>query len=718
MTTLAMVMCGVVAGCGPGAVRVPPVDEVLHRAAWRQGTLGSTGERLFTERIEEGLGFRGQFCYIHHADIRDPIRLEFHRPGGPSPVQVRGVDWYPSHLVVRARVGQCAIVERKFITDDDVLVDLVELKNVSDVPSEDALRVTSGFAMARGAGATLTGSDDFYGVRGHGVVAGDGFVADEQDAILSRQVRLQPGESLSFTLAFAMDEDPEAAQRKAKAWIDRPDALEHHRKTYQSWFEANCPQFECDDPYVSKLWWYRWFVARHCLSRARTGGLPEPYFFEGTHQPHFPRMIAFSSPHIINETRWLRDSRYAFGQVRNHAANPDPEHGFFISARINKADGEYNNWIVQSAWGAFQVHPDEAFLEETIDALATDVRGTFARFDTDGDKLCTPRNHWTTGMEFQPAFFFFNDYDDTKPEAPLERGDFVAYTHGNALALAEAYDHLGRREEAREFARLAREIRDACLAKMWHEQDRFVYAIREGDDAVARCREVVGFYPFATRLLPDEKKYTSMLRYLVDPEEFWTAFPPATVTKKCPAYTPKVAHWPAAGGRTHGCMWNGPAWPHATSYMLDVTASAIRHYDQPHVTPEHFWHMLDRYTHLQFDRDDLNRPMVTEYYNGQTGEPDPRGCADYFHSTYCDLIIRHVVGLQPANSDKLTINPIPGPLKRFALRRLRYRNHDLDVTYNGTGNPAYGPAGLTVYVDGRRAAHRDDLGELKIRLPN
>jgi hypothetical protein len=253
---------------------------------------------------------------------------------------------------------------------------------------------------------------------------------------------------------------------------------------------------------------------------------------------------------------------------------------------------------------------------------------------------------------------------------------------------------------------------------MWDDKDRFLYAIREEDDAVARCREVVGFYPFASKLFPNEPRYTDMLAHLVDPDEFWTAFPPATVTKQCPAYTHKVATWPAAGGKTHGCMWNGPSWPHATSVILDVAAAAIQDYDQPHVRPEHFWHMFQQYTRLQYEDGDLARPMTTEYYDGETGDPDPTGCPDYFHSTYCDLVIRHLVGLQPANTDRLVIRPIPGPVRRFSLRRVRYRGHDLDIVFNADKPSLTGePKGLTVWVDGRLAGHRHSLGTLTIDLP-
>jgi len=431
---------------------------------------------------------------------------------------------------------------------------------------------------------------------------------------------------------------------------------------------------------MTKAWWYRMFVMRHCLSRAGAGNLPYPYFFEGTHEKHFPRLIAFSSPHIITEARWLRDGDYAWGQVRNHARNPDDQHRFFISARADKKGGDYNNWITAAAWGLYQVHPDRTGWQEGLDAMAADGRGTLSSYDPDGDLLPTPRSHWTTGMEFQPAFFYFNDYDDTKPDARLERPDFAAYLYANARAVAAAYRELDRADEARSFDELADRIRQASLDKMWDQPDRFFYAVRENDDAKARVREVVGFYPFAFGLVPDEVDYAEALRYLVDPTEFWTPFPPATVSKTCPAYTPIPERWPAAGGRTHGCMWNGPTWPHATSVTLDAVANAIRGYRQDQIKLKHFWHMLDRYTHLHFSDDDLARPLFREYNHGETGVAT--GCPDYFHSTFCDLIVRHVAGLQPRSDGRLVVRPIPGPLRRFALRGLGYRNHSIDIVYN------------------------------------
>lgn len=1050
------VLVAIAPGCSTQKPVTIPIDDILHRSDARGGTFGPTGRRLFTERLDEGMGLRGQFCYIHHSDISDPIRLRLAIDGGSSPWQTHGFDWYPSHVSTRSRQGAIDIIEHKFITEDDVLVDLVRLTNRSSDAVTLKMQLDSGFARhldrhgseyarldlssvmnahpwpgrslfapgnsvpfrdwyeaeqyadqagsidrdgkkaasggevlgmhfggekghyasydivspglpsaylivraareaggaasdavwdvfvdgekrghlsvgdtggwgeraeefgwfrvelgALGAGAhalrlvatrdhmstnidgffisadafdpplavgpngamaepieqiicrpgklvisdvpvdipdphalngrglvmvdgdgwrwpeeigfpversaradvahfygqvcgplkrlrpgmqiveyvlhfsdgsslsqpvalgpevdrrclqptllsvpipagkrlhgirvraltagvatgvlaitlethppdgprqVLAGSGAFFGVTAHGVMAASGF--EEAAGVggqLERTFTIEPGQSVEVPVALGLAETEDAAAARAWSWIGRQDPLAAQANIYRAWFEKNCPVFECDDPFITKLYWYRWFVARHCLSRPATGRLRYPYFFEGTHQRHFPRLIAFSSPHIITEARWLRDPQYAFGQLRNHAANPDETNGFFTTVRADKLGTAYNNWIVKSAWEALWVHPDRTFLAETIDAMGRDVLGTLAEFDRDGDRLPTPENHWHTGMEFQPAFFFFTDYDDTKEEAALERADFAAYLYGGATAVADGYAWLGLDADAKRFQTLAEEIRAACLTKLWDDQDAFCYAIREGDDAVARCREVVGFYPFFSRLFPDDRKYTETLRYLIDPEEFWCAYPPATVTKRCPAYTPKVATWPAKGGRTHGCMWNGPQWPHATSVILEVLATAAQDYDQDIVDHDHFWRMFDRYTHLQFEGDDLLRPMVTEYYDGESGDPDPTGCPDYFHSTYCDLVIRYVAGLQPANDDVLRIRPVPGPLKRFSLRGVRYRGHDVDVVYEGgQDHSARETRGLSVYVDGERVAHREDLGELSYALP-
>lgn len=559
----------------------------------------------------------------------------------------------------------------------------------------------------------LVGSHQFHDVPAEVVCGGSGFVMASADA-LRRLVRLRSGETQRIVIGCAVAETQDVAERRLWAWLNTADPVNKHVAQYQKWFDDNCPTFDCSDPYMTKLWAYRWFVARHCLSRANTGRLRYDCFFEGMHGGWYPTQIAYSSPHIIDEVRWLRDARYAFGQARNHTQNAN-SNGVFQSVRTNWVGGWYTNWIPYSMWGAYQVHPDRKFLEEAVGAMAADVRGHFVEFDWDKDNLCSPPSHWPTGMEWQPAFFYFNDYDNSKPEAKLERADLVAYHYGNARATAAAYRTLQKPDEARNMDRIAQDIREAALAKLWNSADAWFYAIREHDDAEAKCQEIVGFYPFVFGLAPPLPEFSRAYRFLADPEYFWNPFPLATVSKKCPAYTPAQEKWPAKGGIHTGCMWNGPTWPHANSLIASAIANGIREYPSLEwLEPDVYRRFLERFTLLHFEGGDPNRPMIQEYYHGETG--GGWGCYDYFHSTYNDLIIRHVVGLIPSEGDTLTIEPLPCGLKHFRLDRLRYHGRDLSIVFDPDGRYAGSRKGFSVYVDGKLAATRPDLGKLEVRL--
>jgi len=120
------------------------LDEALRWEGGRHNTLGPTGKRLFTERIEEAPGFQGVFSYLHATPgFRDPLSLSFCDEEGALPARHVRTVWRPSHLEVRwlldGRVpggagGGIEIIERKFITADDVLVDCVRAVNGNDHP--------------------------------------------------------------------------------------------------------------------------------------------------------------------------------------------------------------------------------------------------------------------------------------------------------------------------------------------------------------------------------------------------------------------------------------------------------------------------------------------------------------------------------------------------------------------------------------------------------
>jgi len=232
---------------------------------------------------------------------------------------------------------------------------------------------------------------------------------------------------------------------------------------------------------------------------------------------------------------------------------------------------------------------------------------------------------------------------------------------------------------------------------MWDEQSRFYYSLREHDDAKAMVREIVGFYPFAFELAP--ASHEDMFARLVDPAEFWTPFPPASSSLQSPATSQDG--WPIGPGGSQA-MWNGPTWPHAISIMADAMATVLN------------------YCCRSMGRD-WSRPSIGEFYHGETGIVKT-GERDYFHSTYADILIMHLIGLVPRDDDRIQIDPLlpDGKWEHFLLGNVFYRGHDVTIAWDAPGGDDHyhdGEQGLSLWVDGALVASRPDLGPLEVDLP-
>ena len=76
--------------------------------------------------------------------------------------------------------------------------------------------------------------------------------------------------------------------------------------------------------------------------------------------------------------------------------------------------------------------------------------------------------------------------------------------------------------------------------------------------------------------------------------------------------------------------------------------------------------------------------------------------ADYCHSFYADLIIRHLAGIEPADNG-LFFHPLHTERAYFSLRNLQVRGHAVDVYFQREAGARYESLqeGYTVFVDGK-----------------
>ncbi len=521
---------------------------------------------------------------------------------------------------------------------------------------------------------------------------------------------------------------------------------------YQKWFDSNLAYFDCSDPWITKMYYHRAYILRKNSLDPKLGRMQWKTQAEGRWRSGwYPNVISYGGGHQVREARWLRDTSYSHGHVRTFADNEKAD-GVYPShvKPSGPAGGQYTDWITAAAWDAHVVHPDREFLVAVADKLAANVRGWQKVYDPDGDGLLLVDSHWWTGMEYQPSFFFFSDFKPAKnfyePEnkVSLDRVDLTAYNFGNAVAVARIYREIGQPEKTKEFDDLASKIAAAVRAKMWDAHEKFFYSLKHDDGAKADVKEVIGVYPFYFGMLPaaSSERYEAAWESIIDPDQFWTPWPVASASKKCPAYS--QSNWPG-DGRAAGCMWNGPTWPHANSIVLTAMARTLRGSREWEVgrrksgnervrrsasdalrstlDAQHLWSLFLSFTKAQFRDQNLSNPWTGEFYNGETAKWKTAE-RDYNHSTWLDVLIPDLIGLVPRSDEVLEIDPLvpPGKLSHFLLDGQHYRGHDVTIVWDdpaadGIGD-VYGDGrrGLDVYLDGKRVASADTLARLFVNL--
>jgi len=507
------------------------------------------------------------------------------------------------------------------------------------------------------------------------------------------------------------------------------EPLLEHQKQYQRWFDANLAYFDCSDPAVSRMYYHRAYNLKKNMMAPRLGRLSHATQSEGRWRSNwYPNVISYGAGHQIRESRWLRDPKYWRGHLRTWAENERPDGIYPNDIKPTGPDkGLYTDWISSTAWDGHLVHPDKASLAEVVDKLASNVRGWQKVYDPDGDGLLFVDDHWWTGMEWQPSFFADSGYQtDPKSRSQptkrvnLERVDLTSYNYGNAKNVARIYQALGRPEKAKEFEELAARIAKAVMDKMWNPSAKFFYSLRTSDKTPVDVKEVIGVYPFYFGMVPTGQGYEAAWATILDPDEFWTPWPVASVSKKCPAYDQDGWHFPSSRGTV--CMWNGPTWPHANSIVLTGMAQTLRANRGASIplTAGKFWELFHSFTLAQYRNQDLKQPWTGEFYDGVTAEwKTPE--RDYNHSTWIDILIADIVGLVPREDETLEIDPLvpAGTLAHFVLDGQSYHGHDVTLVWDAPGGVDVhndGRSGFDVYLDGKLVASSPSLSRLLVNM--
>ena len=520
------------------------------------------------------------------------------------------------------------------------------------------------------------------------------------------EIGADSADSLTFGVALALDRETALSSLRNDL---AGDVTAVSRASWEAYF-ASVPAFTCSDPFLETAYWYRWYGLRLLTVDVHAGRLPYPCVFEGIGS--FRSHITYSAQCHLRELSWRQDRTVARGTLLN-----------FLAAQTRTADersedgflpGHLYLWrrdrgFYHANWGAaalqfYHLTADLDFVRQVYPALVRYAEYFDRERDREQSGLYDVLDQGETGQEYMSRYLFVDESADAWRKIQVKGVDATCYLYELQHALAVFARALDQPEDSDWWSEKAAGTAAAVRTLMWDEEAQLFKDVHPATLAQSPFKAAVGFYPFLSDIATD--LHLGAFGHLTDPATFGTPYliPASSVDDP---YFDAEAGWK---GKRANCPWNGRVWPMTNSHVADALAHAARTLA---------WELrpaaagfLSRTVRMLFHDGDPKRPNCYEHYNPYTGRPSLyRGVDDYQHSWIVDLILRHVIGIQPEPEPNgaLVIDPLPFGLREFRVERVPVRGHLIDVSWSMID-------GFLVRVDGRERLRLPEIRRVEIKL--
>ena len=456
-----------------------------------------------------------------------------------------------------------------------------------------------------------------------------------------------------------------------------------------AWLQQEIPFFECPDPEVEEMYYFRWWSFRKHLVQTPQGYVVTEFLTPVRHADAFNAISCAAGFHLA-EGRWLHDSKYmdedtVFWLRGNHGQPQKKFHAF-------------SSWFATAVYERSLVNGNTAFLTNLLPDLVADYRA------------------WETERQLTNGLFWQFDVRDGMEESisgsrkdQNARPTINAYMFANARSIAEIARLAKNPAVAKEFAGKSAQLQKRTQETLWNSDAQF-FEVRRPDGSFSNVREEIGFIPWMFGLPDPGKKYSAAWGFLTDPQGFAAPAGVTTAERRHPLF------------RSHGvgtCEWDGAVWPFGTCQTLYGLAEVLRAGRQNRVTSQDYFDVFMAYVHSQHAQ---GKPYIGEYLDEVTGDwvNGKGGRSRYYnHSTFADLLITGVVGLRPSAGEVVEVNPLlpPGTWDWFCLEGVAYHGHSLTILWDKDGTRYGRGAGLVIIADGKEIARSRQFKSISGRLP-
>lgn len=455
------------------------------------------------------------------------------------------------------------------------------------------------------------------------------------------------------------------------------------------WLSQNIPLFESPDSVLERTYYYRWWAMRKHLKQT-----PDGYVFTEFITPvnHAGKHNTVSSAlgHHIYEGRWLHNKEY----IKQYIS-----FWLFVDPKTPKPYlRAFSSWLQNAVYNLYLVNTDKTFLQSLVPALVEDYK------------------QWEAEKKLSNNMFWQYDVRDAMEESISGgrrqkniRPTINSYMYGNALALSMIGDVLNV-DTLKGFMQKANQLKTLAHDSLWDDTASFYKVLLE-NRKFSDAREAIGFIPWYFNLPPDDKKVAKAWDQITDSTGFKALWGLTTAERRHPLFR--------THGSGHGCEWDGPVWPFATTQTLKGLANLLTNYrHHSKMNASVYYDQLHKYA---WSHQKNGKPYLGEYQDEKNGywlKGDNPRSSYYNHSGFADLVISDLVGLKPRADNTLEVHPLIPKNKWdwFCLDNIPYHGKIITILWDKTGKKYNKGKGFIIYVDGSEVHKGKEIKHVKVNL--
>ncbi|MGD0345918.1 MAG: trehalase family glycosidase [Terracidiphilus sp.] len=214
----------------------------------------------------------------------------------------------------------------------------------------------------------------------------------------------------------------------------------------------------------------------------------------------------------------------------------------------------------------------------------------------------------------------------------IEGVDLASYLVRELRAMAVIATHLKLDADSKAFDRHAVRLIEIMNSAFWDEKQGMYFDRNEKTGKRVYVKSATNFMPLFAGAATPERARRTIHQHLLNPDEFWLAYPVASYAKTEPDYYQ---------GSHNECNWRGSTWA-PTNYMIFQGLRAYGYHAEARELATRLFSMAL-----------LKNPVLREYYNAETGDGLGQTRFWGFTALYYGMLLESILGYDASTLQKL-----------------------------------------------------------------